>query len=130
LSSAPASAQTSGPSAQTQPAQPPSRAQQLQQARLEAARKEAAARGGENMRQSQEAKSLDQQIELQGQIIGAMGHNPGFDVYNSLVLRDRGFYPSVQIYPNSRTVDNTRLLRGLTGASERRFDQMVDQQYQ
>ena len=130
LSSAPASAQTSGPSAQSQPAQPPSRAQQLQQARMEAARKEVAARGGENMRQSQEAKSLDQQIELQGQIIGAMGHNPGFDVYNSLVLRDRGFYPSVQIYPNSRTVDNTRLLRGLTGASERRFDQMVDQQYQ
>ena len=114
---------------QTQ-AQPTTRAQQLQQARQEAARKEAAARGGENMKEAREAKSMEQQVAAQNQIIGAMGYNPGFDVYNSLVLRDRGFYSSVQIYPNSRTVDNTRLLRGLTGASERRFDQMVDQQYQ
>jgi hypothetical protein len=52
----------------------------------------------------------------------------GFNAY-SFVLKDAAFYEPKEVYKNQKTVDNIRLLRGLTGGSDRLHQEMVDQQY-
>jgi len=52
----------------------------------------------------------------------------GFNAY-SFVLRDSAFYEPKEVYKNQRTVDNARVLRGLTGGSDALHQRMVDQQY-
>ena len=52
----------------------------------------------------------------------------GFNAY-SLVLKDATFYEPKEVYKNQRTVDNERVLRGLTRGSDSLHQQMVDQQY-
>ena len=39
------------------------------------------------------------------------------------------FYKSEPIYKDQRTIDNARVFRGLTGGSDARHQEMVDQQY-
>jgi len=116
------------PPAQQSP-QPTTRAQQIQQARAEAAKKEAATKSGENMKEAKEAKSMEQQVAVQGSIVAAMGYNPGFDVYTTLILKDTPFYKPFEIYKGKENVDNTRVLRGLYGPSENRHQQLINQQY-
>jgi hypothetical protein len=114
---------------QQPPQQPTTRAQQIQQARAEAAKKDNAAKGGENMKEAKGAKSLEQQVAVQGAIVAAMGFSSGFDVYTTLILKDTPFYKSFEIYKGKENVDNTRVLRGLYGPSENRHQQLIDQQY-
>ena len=52
----------------------------------------------------------------------------GFNAY-SFVLRDSAFYEPKEVYKNQRTVDNERVLRGLTRGSDSLHQQMIDQQY-
>ena len=52
----------------------------------------------------------------------------GFNAY-SFVLRDSAFYEPKEVYKNQRTVDNERVLRGLTRGSDSLHQQMVDQQF-
>jgi hypothetical protein len=52
-----------------------------------------------------------------------------FNQYLNAQLRDAQFYASKDIYKGQRNVDNQRLLRGLTGGSDRLHEQMVNQQY-
>jgi hypothetical protein len=68
--------------------------------------------------------------ELAGGIdIASMASIPtGFNAY-SFVLRDAAFYEPKDVYKNQRTVDNERVLRGLTRGSDSLHQQMVDQQY-
>ncbi len=54
---------------------------------------------------------------------------PGYDLYTSLSIRDATFYKPEELYRGQKTVDNVRLLRGLTGASDRVHQEMVDSQY-
>jgi hypothetical protein len=54
---------------------------------------------------------------------------PGYDLYTSLSIRDANFYKPEELYRGQKTVDNVRLLRGLTGASDRVHQEMVDSQY-
>lgn len=54
---------------------------------------------------------------------------PGYDLYTSLTLKDVTFYKPEELYKGQKTVDNMRLLRGLTGASDRVHQEMVDSQY-
>jgi len=62
--------------------------------------------------------------------VAAMAQIPkGYEAYSLIVLRDAPFYKPETIYKNNRTVDNVRLLRGLTGGSDAKHQQMVDQQY-
>ena len=62
--------------------------------------------------------------------VAAMAQIPkGYEAYSLIVLRDAPFYKPETIYKNNRTVDNARLLRGLTGGSDAKHQQMVDQQY-
>ena len=62
--------------------------------------------------------------------VAAMAQVPkGYEAYSLVVLRDAPFYKPETIYKNNRTVDNARLLRGLTGGSDAKHQQMVDSQY-
>lgn len=124
-----AAAAPSVPAASSATAPPQTRAQQLAQARAEAQRRAAAAQGTATQNAVRTATSMEQQIDAQNTVIAAMGHNAEFATYENLVLRDVGFYQSVQPYASSRTQDNARALRSLTGASEQRFEQMMQQQY-
>jgi len=68
--------------------------------------------------------------ELAGGVdIASMATTPaGFNAY-SFVLKDAAFYEPKEVYKNQRTVDNERVLRGLTRGSDSLHQQMVDQQY-
>ena len=68
--------------------------------------------------------------ELAGSIdIASIASVPaGFNAY-SFVLRDAAFYEPKEVYKNQRTVDNERVLRGLTRGSDARHQEMINQQY-
>ena len=68
--------------------------------------------------------------ELAGGVdIASMASIPtGFNSY-SFVLRDSAFYEPKEVYKNQRTVDNARVLRGLTSGSDAKHQEMIDQQY-
>jgi hypothetical protein len=110
-------------------AQPKTRAQQLHQARQAAQRQAAVARGTQAQKDSQNASSLEEQVAAQITVITVMGHNAAFAAYENVTLRDVQFYRPREIYGNQVTVDNQRVLRGLSGASDRRHKELVDQQY-
>lgn len=129
-SSSGSSTSTASSAASSSSTTAPTPRQNLQQARLEAARKQAVEKGAEAVKESGEAKSIEQQKATQGLIIAAMGFNPGFDAYNSVVMRDVSFYKPFTIYSGQRTVDNRSAARGLFGGTDRLHNQMVDQQYQ
>jgi hypothetical protein len=69
--------------------------------------------------------------ELAGGVdVAAMAQIPkGYEVYSLVTLRDAPFYKPEAIYKDNRTVDNARVLRGLTGGSDALHQRMVDQQY-
>ena len=68
--------------------------------------------------------------ELAGGVdIATMASVPaGFSAY-SIVLKDSAFYEPKEVYKNQKTVDNERVLRGLTRGSDSLHQRMVDQQY-
>ena len=68
--------------------------------------------------------------ELAGGVdIASMASVPtGFNAY-SFVLRDSAFYEPKEVYKNQRTIDNARVLRGLTSGSDAKHQEMVNQQY-
>lgn len=62
--------------------------------------------------------------------IAALTQPPAdFNSYLTSQLKDAQFYQQREIYKGQRNVDNARLLRGLTGGSDRLHQEMVDQQY-
>lgn len=79
--------------------------------------------------QSTQAKSPEQN-ELAGDVkIESIAVVPaGFSVY-TVGLVDAAFYPTTVVYKNQKTVDNARALRQLSGSSQLRHQQMVDQQF-
>jgi len=82
---------------------------------------------------AQPASSVNKNVlpnELAGSIdIASIASVPtGFNAY-SFVLKDASFYEIKEVYKNQRTVDNERVLRGLTRGSDSLHQQMVDQQY-
>ena len=82
---------------------------------------------------TQPASSVNRNVlpnELAGSIdIASIASVPtGFNAY-SFILKDASFYEIKEVYKNQRTVDNERVLRGLTRGSDSLHQQMVDQQY-
>jgi hypothetical protein len=80
-----------------------------------------------------QASSVNKNVQpnelAKGVDIASMATVPtGFNAY-SFVLRDAAFYEPKEVYKNQRTVDNERVLRGLTRGSDSLHQQMVDQQY-
>lgn len=83
--------------------------------------------------QQQQMSSVKKNVpnnELAGGVdINAMAKVPvGFGQY-SMMMPDVAFYAPKEIYKNQKTVDNARVMRGLTGGSDRLHQEMVDQQY-
>jgi hypothetical protein len=102
----------------------------MQQARVEAAKKEAVAKGSEAVKESGEAKSMNAQVATQGLVIAAMGFSPSFDAYSNVVMRDVSFYKPFTIYGGQKNVDNARAGRRLFGATDQLHNEMTSQQYQ
>jgi hypothetical protein len=99
-------------------------------AKMRAAAQEAAiGRGREAIRDANRAETMEQQMANQALIVATMNFVPGFESYGVTRLPDAQFYRPRDIYPGQQPVDNRRLLRGLTGASDQRHADMVDSQY-
>jgi hypothetical protein len=75
------------------------------------------------------AGNMEQQVELQNVVLGAMGFVAGFDAYGKTFIPDAVGYKPFTVYNNQTNVDNTRMLRGLSGASDIIHNQMIDSQY-
>lgn len=106
--------------------------QALAQRRLAAAR-EAAAESAKNnpsavSEQMDSAANMEQQVELQNVVLGAMGFVAGFDAYGRATLPDAAGYRPFEIYRGQANVD-TPAARGLLGRSDRLHSEMVDEQY-
>jgi len=99
-------------------------------ARMRAAAQEAAiGRGREAIRDASRAETMEQQMANQALIVATMNFVPGFESYGVARLPDAPGYRPRDIYPGQQPVDNRRLLRGLTGASDQRHADMVNSQY-
>ena len=80
---------------------------------------------------SDSVKKNVQPNDLAGGVdVAAMAQIPkGYEAYSLVILRDVPFYKPEAIYKDNRTVDNARLLRGLTGGSDAKHQEMVNSQY-
>ena len=86
--------------------------------------------GGRAQKEMDNAPSFAAQVAVQNVIVSAMGFNPSFDVYRTLMLQDAVGYKQFEIYKNQQNVDNVRMMRRLNGASDKLHSDMVDSQYQ
>ena len=106
--------------------------QALAQRRLEAAREKAAESAKDNpgavSSQMDSAASMEQQVELQNVVLGAMGFVAGFDAYGRVNLQDAAGYKPFEIYRGQQNVDSAAA-RGLLGRSDRLHSEMIDSQY-
>jgi hypothetical protein len=110
----------------------PTTRQALAEQRLAAAREQAAQAARENPGETaaamDSATSLEQQVEVQNVVLGAMSFVPGFDAYGRATIPDAAGYKPFEIYPGQRNID-TPAARGLLGRSDRLHQEMVDEQY-
>ena len=75
------------------------------------------------------AQTMEQQVQQQAVVLSAMGFVPGFDVYGKAFIPDGVAYKPFTIYNNQTNVDNARMIKGLTGASDKLHELLVDSQY-
>jgi hypothetical protein len=94
-----------------------------------AAQERALTQGRDAIRQADSARTMDEQMMTQASIVAVMAFVPGFESYGVARLPDAPGYRPYEIYRGQQPVDNRRLLRGLTGASDQRHADMVDSQY-
>ncbi len=78
--------------------------------------------------QMDSAASMEQQVELQNVVLGAMGFVAGFDAYGRATIPDAAGYRPFVIYPGQRNIDSPAGRRLLTG-SDRLHQDMVNSQY-
>jgi hypothetical protein len=106
--------------------------QQIAAQRQAAAREQAAESAKNNAgavsAQMDSAASMEQQVELQNVVLGAMGFVAGFDAYGRVVLPDAAGYKPFEIYRGQQNVDSAAA-RGLLGRSDRLHSEMIDSQY-
>lgn len=103
--------------------------QQLAQRRLEAARAKAVEQAPKMASQMESATTMEQQVETQAVVLSAMGFVPGFDAYGKAFIPDGVGYKPFTIYNNQKNVDNANMMRGLSLASDRLHNALVDSQY-
>lgn len=80
-------------------------------------------------KESQEAKTIEAQVATQGLVVGSMNFVPGFDAYKNAIIPDTNAVLMARQYAKP-VIDNQRAQRRLSGASESRWQNMVDSQYQ
>ena len=80
---------------------------------------------------TQTVKKEVQDNEAAGDVsIDSLAQTPiDFNAYLNQQLKDMAFYAPKEIYKGQKNVDNARLLRGLTGGSDRLHQEMLNQQY-
>ena len=109
--------------------QPKTARQELQE-RREAAARAKAVEDGKNLAENiGKAVDMEQQKMVQNVVVQAMAFVPGFDAYNKVILRDKPFYPPVEIYKGQSNVDNRVLGRRMFGPTDQLHNEMVNQQY-
>ena len=94
----------------------------------ENAKKEANEQAKEVAREAAGAKTMEQQVATQGLLVGLIGYVPGFNAYQATIVPDILGATIARQY-GKPPVDNRAIQRGLTGASDQRWQQMVDSQY-
>jgi hypothetical protein len=95
-----------------------------------AAQERALAQGRAAIRDADQARTMDEQMMTQASIVAVMAFVPGFEAYGTARLPDAAGYRPYEIYSGQTTVDNRRLIRGLTGASDQQHADMVNSQYE
>jgi hypothetical protein len=127
-----ATSSTSSTSSSGSKEQPKTTRQALAERRMEAAREKAAAAAKQNpaamAAQMDTAGSMEQQVELQSVVLGAMGFVAGFDTYSRSTIPDAVGYKPFDIYPGQRNIDSPAA-RLLLVRSDRIHQDMVDSQY-
>ena len=86
-------------------------------------------RAEEAVKAAAKAKTPEDIIATQTAIVGGMGLLPGFEAYQNNSILDAQFYKSKDIYSNQQNVDNRNAQRLLSGASDIRHQQMMEEQY-
>jgi len=109
--------------------EPKTTRQALAERRLEAARAKAVEQGKNLANEVGKAATMEAQVAVQAVVLSAMSFVPGFDAYGKVTLPDVAGYKPFTVYNNQKNVDNARLVRGLTGASDVLHEQMVASQY-
>ena len=94
-----------------------------------AAQERALSQGRAAIREADSARTMDEQMMTQASIVAVMAFVPGFESYGVARLPDAPGYRPYEIYRGQQPVDNRRLLRGLTGASDQQHADMVNSQY-
>ena len=109
--------------------EPKTTRQALAQKRLEAARAKAVEQGKNLANEVGKAATMEAQVAVQAVVLSAMSFVPGFDAYGRVTVPDALGYKPFTVYNNQKNVDNARLVRGLTGASDALHEQIVASQY-
>ena len=94
----------------------------------EAARKEATEKAKELANEAGKAATLEAQTATQGLVVGLMGYVPGFSAYQNSIVPDVNIAKMTRQY-NKPVVDNRTAQRRLSGASDAKWQEMVDSQY-
>ena len=98
------------------------------QAAATAAAAAAKVNSGEMSSEMDSAASMEQQVELQNVVLGAMGFVAGFDAYGRATIPDAAGYQPFEIYRGQRNIDSPAGRRLLTG-SDRLHQEIIDAQY-
>jgi len=88
----------------------------------------AAAAAKEAAEKSANAKTMEDQAATQGLVVGLMGFVPGFTAYQNAIVPDTLANAVARQY-HKPTVDNRNAQRGLSGASDAKWQEMVNSQY-
>ena len=116
------------------PAPAPSAETKQEAKKTETAVAKAAAKGGaaaaakDAAAAAANATSMEAQVATQGLVVGLMGYVPGFTAYQNAIVPDALAAQVARQYmqPN---VDNRNAQRRLSGASDAKWQEMVDSQY-
>jgi hypothetical protein len=94
----------------------------------ENARAAATERAKELATEAGKAATLEAQAATQGLVVGLMGYVPGFNAYQNSIVPDTMANAVARQY-HKPTIDNRNAQRRLSGASEVKWQEMVDSQY-
>ena len=93
------------------------------------AKKQAADKAKEVAAAANSAKTMEDQAATQGLLVGLIGYVPGFSAYQNSLIPDTNALAMARQY-SKPVVDNRSVQRRLTGASDSKWQEMVDSQYQ
>ena len=94
----------------------------------ENARAAATERAKELANEAGKATTMEAQTATQGLVVGLMGYVPGFNAYQNSIVPDAMANAVARQY-HKPNVDNRNAQRRLSGASEVKWQEMVDSQY-